>query len=88
MYLDYAENQAGKGIVMYMKDWAEKLDAFLQFNEEEVLKHQGNVSHEIAIALAKNEYEKYQIIQDRVMESDFDKEIKRISMKHNSLRKK
>lgn len=32
MYLDYAENQAEKGVVMYMKDWAQKLDAFLQFN--------------------------------------------------------
>jgi hypothetical protein len=52
MYLDYAENQAQKGVVMYMKDWVEKLDAFLQFNEEAVLKHQGKVSHEVALALA------------------------------------
>lgn len=39
MYLDFAENQALKGVVMYMKDWILKLDAFLQFNEEAVLKH-------------------------------------------------
>jgi len=57
MYLDYAENQAQKVIVMYMKDWVEKLDAYLQFNKEEVFKHQGKVSHEVAIALAENEYE-------------------------------
>jgi hypothetical protein len=83
MYLDYAENQAQKGIVMYMKDWVGKLDAFLQFNEEEVLKHQGKVSHEVAIALAENEYEKFRIIQDKVMESDFDKELKKISLNNN-----
>jgi hypothetical protein len=76
MYLDYAENRADKGVVMYMKDWVEKLDAFLRFNEEAVLKNQGQVSHEIAIALAETEYEKYRVIRDKVMESDFDKELK------------
>jgi hypothetical protein len=77
MYLDYAENQAQKGVVMYMKDWIVKLDAFLQFNEEAILKHQGKVSHEIAVTLAENEFEKYRIIQDKLMVSDFDIEIKR-----------
>jgi len=78
MYLDYAETQARKGAVMFMKDWVGKLDAFLQFNEEAVLKHQGRVSHEVAVALAETEYEKYRIIQDKLIESDFDKEIKRL----------
>ena len=41
MYLDFAENQALKGVVMYMKDWIIKLDAFLQFYEEAVLKTSG-----------------------------------------------
>jgi hypothetical protein len=77
MYLDYAENQANKGVVMYMKDWIVKLDAFLQFNEEAILNHQGKVSHEIALALAENEYEKYRIAQDKLIESDFDKAIKK-----------
>ncbi len=81
MYLDYAENQAQKGVVMYMKDWVEKLDAFLQFNEEAVLKHQGKVSHEVALALAENEYEKYRIVQDKLIESDFDKELKKLKGK-------
>jgi hypothetical protein len=83
MYLDYAENQANKGIIMYMKDWIEKLDAFLQFNEEAVLKHQGKVSHEVALKLAETEYEKYRIIQDQVIESDFDKELKIIELRRN-----
>lgn len=78
MYLDYAESQALKGVVMLMKDWVLKLDAFLQFNEETVLKHQGKVSHEVALALAENEFEKYRIAQDKLIESDFDKEIKKL----------
>jgi hypothetical protein len=78
MYLDYAESQALKGLVMLMKDWVLKLDAFLQFNEETVLKHQGKVSHEVALALAENEFEKYRIAQDKLIESDFDKEIKKL----------
>ncbi len=79
MYLDYAENQARKGVVMYMKDWVQKLDVFLQFNEEAILKHKGKVSHEVAIVLAEKEFEKYRVIQDRMLESDFDKEIKKLS---------
>ena len=78
MYLDYAESQALKGVVMNMKDWVVKLDAFLQFNEESILKHQGKVSHEVALTLAESEFEKYRIVQDKLIESDFDKEVKKI----------
>jgi hypothetical protein len=78
MYLDYAESQALKGTIMYMKDWIKKLDAFLQFNEEAILKHQGKVSHEVAIQLAESEFEKYRIVQDKLYESDFDKAIKKV----------
>ncbi|MCK9411802.1 MAG: virulence RhuM family protein [Prolixibacteraceae bacterium] len=81
MYLDYAENQALKGVVIYMKDWVEKLDAFLKFNEEAVLKHQGKVSHEVALALAESEFEKFRIVQDKIIESDFDIEIKKLKKK-------
>jgi hypothetical protein len=78
MYLDYAEMQAQKGIVMYMKDWVAKLDAFLRFNEEDVLQDSGKVSHDIAVALAEKEYEKYRVVQDRMLESDFDREVKKL----------
>jgi len=78
MYLDYAEKQAFKGVVMYMKDWIVKLDAFLQFNEEAVLKHQGTVSHEVALTLAEKEFEKYRKTQDKLFVSDFDQQIKKI----------
>ena len=73
MYLDYAEMQAKNKKVMYMKDWIVKLDAFLQFNEKEVLEHKGKISHEVATTLALNEYEKYRVIQDKEYLSDFDK---------------
>ncbi len=78
MYLDYAEMQAQKGVVMYMKDWVGKLDAFLQFNEKEILRNSGKISHEVAAALAESEYEKYRVVQDRILESDFDREMKKL----------
>ena len=78
MYLDYAEDQAEQGNVMTMKDWVEKLDAFLQFNEETILKHQGKVSHELALSLAVNEFDKFRIAQNKLIESDFDKAIKKL----------
>ena len=77
MYLDYAEHQAEKGIAMTMKDWVEKLDAFLQFNKEDVLDNSGKVTAEIAKTFAEKEYDRYKPIQDRLFESDFDKMIKK-----------
>ena len=78
MYLDYAEHQAKKGVAMRMKDWVEKLDAFLQFNQEDVLKNAGKITAEIAKIFAESEYEKYKHIQDKSFISDFDKDIKKI----------
>ncbi len=75
MYLDYAESQALGGVVMYMKDWILKLDAFLQFNERAILKDTGTVTHEVAMALAGKEFEKFRVKQDKLYESDFDKDI-------------
>ena len=80
MYLDYAESQALKGVIMFMKDWILKLDAFLQFNETAVLKHQGKVSHEVALALAETEFEKYRMAHDKLLESDFDKAVKKLNL--------
>ena len=79
MYLDYAELQAIRNIPMYMRDWIEKLNAFLKFSEYEILTNAGSLSREVALALANEEYEKYRIIQDKAYISDFDKEIKKIT---------
>jgi hypothetical protein len=73
MYLDYAEEQAERHIPMSMEDWAKKLDAFLQFNEYELLNNVGRVSAQVAKVFAESEFEKYRIIQDRLFQSDFDK---------------
>jgi len=82
MYLDYAENRAARMIPMTMQDWIEKLDAFLSFNDYEVLKDAGKVSHDVATALAEKEFDKFRVIQDKSFESDFDKEVKKIASKN------
>ncbi len=75
MYLDYAENQAGKRQTMTMQEWAGKLDAFLQFNEHDVLSGVGKVSHDVAKKLAEGEYQKFteqRRIDNAKVVSDFD----------------
>lgn len=78
MYLDYAEMQAARRRTMTMKDWSEKLNAFLKFSEHEILTNAGKISHEIAESLALQEYEKYRVIQDKNYVSDFDRELKKL----------
>jgi hypothetical protein len=78
MYLDYAENQAERQIPMKMTDWVARLDAFLKFNEYDILHNAGSVSHDVAQELAVKEYEKFRIKQDRDFKSDFEKEIKKL----------
>ena len=78
MYLDFAEMQAKRGILMRMRDWVLKLDAFLKLNEREILQNSGLVSHEVAEALALTEYEKYRSIQDKNYVSDFDREVQKL----------
>jgi hypothetical protein len=59
MYLDYAEDQARRRKVLYMRNWREKLDAFLQFNERDILTDAGRVEKAVADRLALDEYEKF-----------------------------
>jgi|SRR5579859_3864661 len=76
MYLDYAENQAKRKMAMTMKDWAQRLDAFLQFNEYAVLKDAGRISADIAKKLVEEQFAQYRVIQDQHYLSDFDEAIK------------
>ena len=78
MYLDFAEDQAERNIPITMKDWAEKLNAFLKFNSREVLENHGKVTAAIAKEFAESEFEKYRIVQDRLFNSDFDKFSKKL----------
>lgn len=87
MYLDYAENQAARQIPMKMAEWVGKLDAFLQFNEYEVLANAGKVSAEVAKRLAEEQYEAFRVRQDRAFESDFEAEVKRLESKRPRKRK-
>ncbi len=73
MYLDYATRQARRHIPMTMEDWASKLDAFLRFNDAEILEDKGKVTAAIAKDFAESEFEKYRVIQDRLYQSDFDR---------------
>ena len=73
MYLDYAEHQAQRQIPMTMKDWRKKLNAFLEFNEHDILQNAGKVTAQIAKEFAISEFEKYKVIQDKSYKSDFDR---------------
>ena len=64
-----------------MEDWAKRLDLFLEFDDRDILRDSGKVTAQIAKEFAESEFEKYRIVQDRLFESDFDREIKRIQGK-------
>ena len=81
---DYATRQARRQIPMTMADWADKLNAFLRFNDADILTHKGTVTAEIAKAFAESEFEKYRVIQDRLYESDFDRMLKMLAKKTES----
>lgn len=83
MYLDYAEMQAENHNAMTMEDWVDKLNAFLEFNDQEILHNAGKISHNVAQKLAYKEYEKYRIKQDKTYVSDFDKFIDSIKLINN-----
>jgi hypothetical protein len=75
MYLDYAEDQAERNNPLYMKDWEEKINKFLQFSERDILKNAGKISKEVATALAAEEYDKYsrqRIEEESSKKNDFD----------------
>ena len=81
-YLLYAERQARRRTPMYMADWIAKLDDFLILNEENILTHAGNISHELALARAEQEYEKFheqRQRESRSLESAFDGCVKVLS---------
>ncbi|SFV89617.1 Putative DNA-binding protein in cluster with Type I restriction-modification system [hydrothermal vent metagenome] len=79
MYLDYAEDQAEKGVPMTMQDWSEKLSVFLTFNDKAILQNAGKITAAIAKTFAYSEFEQYRPIQDKLFESDFDKAIKQLN---------
>ena len=78
-YLDIAEDMALRQIPLTMEDWETRLNRFIEVTDRKILQNAGKVTAEIAKAHANSEFERYRIIQDRLFESDFDRELKKIS---------
>ena len=77
MFIDYAEVRALNRQVMTMKDWLKQVEKFLNYTDQQVLRHAGEISHEMAVAKAHGEFEKYRVKQDVDYISDFDKALAR-----------
>ncbi|KAA6343145.1 hypothetical protein EZS27_009150 [termite gut metagenome] len=78
-YLDLAEDRAKKHIPMTMEDWTKRLDKFLEADDRDILQDSGKITAQMAKSIAESEFEKYRVVQDRLFESDFDKEIKKLN---------
>jgi hypothetical protein len=78
-YLDLAENNALRQQLMYMKDWSKFLSDFLKLSNYPILTDNGKVTMLEAKLKAESEFDRYRVIQDTNYESDFDKEVKKIS---------
>ncbi|HEX5009340.1 MAG TPA: virulence RhuM family protein [Planctomycetota bacterium] len=82
MYLDYAEDQARRKQPVHMAEWVAKLDAFLQFNERNILTHAGAVSHQLAEEHAGRQFEKYETERLRIdagqPAGDFDRAVEEV----------
>ena len=72
MFIDFAELRALNRQVMTMTDWLAQVERFLNFTDQQVLRNAGRISHEMALAKAHEEYEKFRLNQDRDYLSDFD----------------
>lgn len=70
MWLDFAEDQARRRKEVFLKDWAEKLDSFLAFNERDVLEDAGRVSREQAEAHAQVQYEQFAAKRRALLEAE------------------
>lgn len=82
MWLDYAEDQASRRKPIYMRDWRERLDAFLHFNQRAILEHSGRISMEEAKRRALQQYQEFNQRRiedgDEQAEKEFEEEIRRM----------
>jgi hypothetical protein len=82
-YLDIAEDMAQRQMPMTMADWGERLNRFIAATDRKILQDAGKVTAEISKAHAESEFEKYRIVQDRLYQSDFDKQILALEQTEN-----
>ena len=71
--MDIAENNAERKILMYMSDWQKEVENALTLFHYDVLDNKGKISHKMAVDKAKEEYDKFKVIQDKKYVSDFDR---------------
>ncbi len=84
MYLDYAEDQAERHNPMYMRDWADKLNGFLEFNGRETLANSGKIQKKVADSLAREEFEKFNSCRlklEAAQNDDFENVVKEFERK-------
>jgi hypothetical protein len=77
-YLIFAESQSERRIAMTMSDWIAKLEGFLTLNDREILQHAGTISAELARTHAEREFVEFRKVEDRNLESDFDRAVKQL----------
>ena len=75
-FIDMAELRARDHVLMTMADWKDVLGRYMELNNKALLPDAGRVTHEQAEEKALMEYEKYRVIQDREIMSDFDRQLK------------
>lgn len=75
MFIDFAELRALNQQIMTMKDWLKQIEKFLNFTDQQILRHAGQISHSMALAKAEEEYEKYRVQRDKEYLSDFDRDL-------------
>jgi hypothetical protein len=72
MFIDFAELRALNRQVMTMKDWLKQVEKFLALTEQQILQTAGKISHEMAVAKAHEEYDRFRPNQDQAYMSEFD----------------
>ncbi|MDZ4391187.1 MAG: virulence RhuM family protein [Gemmatimonadales bacterium] len=77
-YLIFAQSQAERRVPMTMRDWITKLEGFLTLNDREILQNVGTVSAELAKAHAERAFVDFRQVEDRSLESDFDRAVKQL----------
>lgn len=77
-YLIFAQSQAERRVPMTMHDWIVKLEGFLTLNDREILTHAGKVSAELAKTHAEGEFTEFRKMEDRLLDSDFDKALRQL----------
>lgn len=74
-FIDIAEQRAEDHVLMTMADWASLLKRYMNLNNRPMLSDAGRVTHNEAITKALTEYDKFRVIQDREIMSDFDQQL-------------